>query len=238
MQLAARRVAWENTQLREMLASKGVSPGEIEGFLRGQEQMRPRVPSNTVASGDSQGGTAVRVNEIRLIEPPRIACSTDLILRQTWGKGIGAGEQEDSRSSTRMVEGQVIAKTPGGELNEEVPLLGSPAREPLYVDRMRDPKSASDKFGCDASDRPSAVDAERNSILPTVSDCFCSASSTASSFTKDDLMLEMSCETAASIISGMRGNGDREQARSQLGCEGGEHCNVKNIKVLQVMEMD
>jgi hypothetical protein len=51
-------------------------------------------------------------------------------------------------------------------------------------------------------------------------------------------MLKMSCEIAASIISGMRGNGDPERARLQLGCEGGEHCNVKNIKVLQIMEMD
>jgi len=51
-------------------------------------------------------------------------------------------------------------------------------------------------------------------------------------------MLEMSCEMAAEIISGMRENEDQERTRSQLGCSGYEQCHVKNITVLQLMTMD
>jgi hypothetical protein len=48
-------------------------------------------------------------------------------------------------------------------------------------------------------------------------------------------MLEMSCETAANIIAGMRGNGDKIRARRELGCDGEMQCNVKNIMVLQAL---
>lgn len=52
----------------------------------------------------------------------------------------------------------------------------------------------------------------------------------------DDMKLEMSCEAAASIIAGMRGNGDKEGARRDLGCAGNKYCNVRNIEVFQVMD--
>jgi hypothetical protein len=51
-------------------------------------------------------------------------------------------------------------------------------------------------------------------------------------------VLEMSCETAASIIAGMRGNDDEELAKIELGCSGEKRCNVNNIRVLQVMGME
>jgi hypothetical protein len=54
---------------------------------------------------------------------------------------------------------------------------------------------------------------------------------------EDTLPGTMSCEVAAGIISSMRGYGDNEQARSQLGCEGREHCTIDNMRILQVMEM-
>ena len=39
MQQAARRVVWENTQLRILLVSKGVSSQGIEDFIRGRERL-------------------------------------------------------------------------------------------------------------------------------------------------------------------------------------------------------
>jgi hypothetical protein len=48
----------------------------------------------------------------------------------------------------------------------------------------------------------------------------------------------MSCEAAALIIAGMGGIWDEGQVRSQLGCNGDEECNVKNMQVLQVLDMD
>jgi hypothetical protein len=55
---------------------------------------------------------------------------------------------------------------------------------------------------------------------------------------RDRLFLEMSCETAASIIASMRGNVDHEQVRLQLGCGGREQCIVKNTEVFQVLDQD
>lgn len=55
---------------------------------------------------------------------------------------------------------------------------------------------------------------------------------------EDESRLEMSCETAADIISSMRGTVDEQEARSQLGCEGRESCQVKTVEVLGVMGED
>jgi hypothetical protein len=43
----------------------------------------------------------------------------------------------------------------------------------------------------------------------------------------------MSCEIAASIIAGMRGYGDEDRVKQELGCEQGKKCNVKNIEILR-----
>jgi hypothetical protein len=53
-------------------------------------------------------------------------------------------------------------------------------------------------------------------------------------------MLEMSCDVAASIIAGMRGHGDNDRAKSELGCEEkeGRHCRVENVKIMQMLGRD
>lgn len=93
---------------------------------------------------------------------------------------------------------------------------------------------------CDASGQPYAVNPERTSVLPGGSDSsFVPALPADNSFIgDDDPILQMSCETAASIISSMRGHEDGEKIRWQLGCESHDPCRVKNVKVLQVMEME
>lgn len=49
----------------------------------------------------------------------------------------------------------------------------------------------------------------------------------------------MSCENAASIIASMRGHSEDEEAvRKKLGCASLQTCKVKNVEVLQVMEME
>jgi hypothetical protein len=222
MQVAARRVAWENTQLRDLLARNGVSSEEIEGCLRSRGRVEARVSSNTVVRLEQERDPVTQVHEDSPVEAlQRIARPTDRIPRETWALEMGAAEQV-GRGSTREFEGQVSPEAPVGELSKEV-LQQSPL--------------AQDGCGWDASNQPSVGDVEENDLLPTFSECFYPGLPRSSSSTEDDAMLVMSCETAASIISGMLGSGDREQARSQLGCVGHEHCNVKNMKVLQVMEM-
>jgi hypothetical protein len=210
-----------------LLASSGVLPEEIESFLRDRERKELRVPSNNIAKKEIQNSIAAR-DEHRSMEALHVASSNDQVLRKTMGKEVGVGKQRDSRRTTIAI----------GELNEAVPRLGSLGQESKSVDSVQVPGTADENCGCYASVQPSAVAAEKSSLLPTVSDCFYPAPPNSGSFTVDDSMLEMSCETAASIISSMRGNGDQQQARSQLGCKSREYCNVKNMKVLQVMEME
>jgi hypothetical protein len=215
-----------------LLASSGVLPEQIESFLRERERKEMHVPSNNIAKEETQSSIAAR-DEHRSIEALHVASSNDQVLRKTMGQEAGVGKQRDSRR-TREFDNTIAI----GELKEKVPRLGSLAQESKSVDSVQVPGAADENCGYYASVQPSAVAAEMSSLLPTVSDCFYRAPLTSGSLTVDDSTLEMSCENAASIISSMRGNGDREQARSQLGCKSREYCNVKNMKVLQLMEME
>jgi hypothetical protein len=227
MQLAARRVAWENTQLRDMLAGKGISTEEIERFLRGREGIAARIPSGDVAVGGLPGSTAAQGCEGRPSDALPAATPTDHGFPEPWGPEIGTGNQE----TTNVAEDQIVARTPASKPKKRVPGRNSRARGLMRGESVQASSSTSDK--------PFALNAEQGgTLLPTFSDCFSPASPASASFTGDDSMLEMSCQMAAEIISGMRDNEDHEQTRSQLGCVGHEHCNVKNVTVLQLMAMD
>ncbi|KAF1361192.1 hypothetical protein EJ07DRAFT_40436, partial [Lizonia empirigonia] len=47
---------------------------------------------------------------------------------------------------------------------------------------------------------------------------------------------EISCETAATIIAQMRGDGDEAAAQASLGCNAGEVCSIKNSFLMQIMD--
>jgi hypothetical protein len=47
---------------------------------------------------------------------------------------------------------------------------------------------------------------------------------------------ETSCDTAATILAQMRGDGDSEFARTMLGCQGTADCSVKNTTLFQVLD--
>jgi hypothetical protein len=72
---------------------------------------------------------------------------------------------------------------------------------------------------------------------PTTSECFCPPTATPKVRSLDN-GLEISCETAATIIVEMRGDGnvDIDSVRASLGCKGREKCSVKNSRVLQIMD--
>ncbi|KAH6843932.1 hypothetical protein B0T12DRAFT_457997 [Alternaria alternata] len=65
--------------------------------------------------------------------------------------------------------------------------------------------------------------------------CFCPPSSAPQQQSLDSGLL-ISCETAASIIAEMRGDGDRQRIRASLGCHGDKECSVKNTLVLELMD--
>jgi hypothetical protein len=145
MQLAARKVLWENAQLRDLLSRKGVPEYEITVFIQSQDQARSAQPQNSDAIFPSKHALASANNSAADIAGAPSICTT-------------------------------------------------PARLDL------EPSTHSHSLrGHDT----------------------------------------MSCESAANIIAGMRGHSDDDiQVRAQLGCQGNENCNVKNMKVFQVMEMD
>jgi hypothetical protein len=67
------------------------------------------------------------------------------------------------------------------------------------------------------------------------SSCFCAPSATIQERPLDAGLL-ISCETAATIIAEMRGDGDKHRIRASLGCRDQEDCNVKNSIVLELMD--
>ena len=44
------------------------------------------------------------------------------------------------------------------------------------------------------------------------------------------------CEDAANIIASMRGHGDTEAVRSELGCQPNISCTVKNITIFELLD--
>jgi hypothetical protein len=76
---------------------------------------------------------------------------------------------------------------------------------------------------------------QEDAECPNTASCFC-APTPMPKETPIDTGLLISCETAATIIAEMRGDGDRSQIRASLGCVGDEECNVKNTRVLELMD--
>jgi hypothetical protein len=148
MQAAARKVAWENKLLRDLLASRGVTSKEISSFILQREQ----------ASLES--------------------------------KACGPTQTRTRRATDQEIQAEVV-----------------------------------------------------QTFMPAEASSF----STAATIATEKLMVPsppshlhdtMSCENAANIIAGMRGTREDALVKMQLGCHGAEECNVKNVKVFQVMEMD
>jgi hypothetical protein len=190
MQLAARRVVWENSRLRVLLAHRGVSTEEIDTFLHGRLD---KIAQTTTSDA------------LPTIQP----------------------QHEPTPSSGQQVGGQDVVGTPVCDRKKRVP------KQPSTAQRQSAPGLSP------ASEHPAAFNVQQSPVVPPPgSGRFVSASPTSTAATGDDPMLEMPCEVAAEIISGMRENGDQEQARFELGCAGRQPCNVKNLTVLQLMAMD
>lgn len=233
MQLAARKVAWENGILRDLLADKGVSDQDIEAFVRNRERT-DLVPtsSDTVARASLQGGEGVGVHD-RSIETSHIGSRTGV---RGMRRDCSSGRQRTSNASTALGGHEAIFNSPGLR-HGQVTAPPRPANDPRPTDFSA--PSVLSPIGGDCSRNtsglPPGIEGEQQSLSLTVSDCFRLAARNESVPTRDDSMLEMSCETAANIIAGMRGNGDKIRARRELGCDGEMQCNVKNIMVLQAL---
>ena len=92
--------------------------------------------------------------------------------------------------------------------------------------------------GCCPPPKPQREVVMEDPDCPSTADCFCPPTTMAPP-TTGRLSIgndEISCETAATIISQMRGDGDDAAARASLGCNPGQVCSIKNSFLMQIMD--
>lgn len=223
--------------MRELLALIGVTDQQIDSFLNSGEAHTPLTVPQTIARHWSlQNFCDTATNQ----RPPSSPAELSASLSE---ESISRSGNNSRRSDSSM---------PDPFLKESMPKLG---------------QKRSDFDGIQLSDR-SHLDPHHTKNVPGLgwvvhSRCARSKSWTVSSVfneeefqppplfmvsdssrddsretTSDERMLEMPCETAAEIIAGMRGCGDMSLARYKLGCVPEKQCKVKNVDVLQILELD
>lgn len=227
VQEAARKVVWENTQLRRLLIERGVSEQEIESCLRtkpgandGTANVKLPAPQHSqLASATSLIRTGTRRLEERHADTPKSSTHIDVSVK--WSQPLvqnDCSEDKDSLWSHRRTEDGIPQKPS---------IKASPSVIP--PDYSMENCTIKDMAQADIQEQGLAV-------LEPLSDCFCPTLPEPYAPTSEQSDFEMSCEMAASIIIGMHGDGDVDVVRARLGCNLNQDCNVKNVDVMRVLE--
>jgi hypothetical protein len=118
--------------------------------------------------------------------------------------------------------------SPPPRTQEEMPAFSCPERMPANTQNL----------GCCPPPRPQPEVAMEDPDCPSTADCFCPPTTTAPSvFSRPAIGTdEISCETAATIIAQMRGDGDEAAARASIGCLPQQKCSIKNAFLMQVLD--
>lgn len=92
--------------------------------------------------------------------------------------------------------------------------------------------------GCCPPPKPQPEIVMEDPDCPSTADCFCPPTTTApSTISRSTIGTdEISCETAATIIAQMRGDGDEAAARASIGCLPQQVCSIKNAFLMQVLD--
>jgi hypothetical protein len=252
VQTAARKVDRQNAQLRKLLGIKGVSSEEIDEFLVQDSERQQSLPfSNSVARNKLQMGFSGRGHANQFCEDGSQTKHPVQIMTEISGRVERRDVKQDPVNSevedmnmdaavTSPYSG--IPRTP--ESLSTLPASNvQPRHTPIPVDDTKvcselSPTSAGADCSCGDGDISTDFDNEqRVGSLPLVPDCFCPDVPTQLVPGSDKKGLEMSCEDAAGILTGMLGGDGAEHARSQLGCGENLQCNVQSIKVLQLMDI-
>ena len=248
--MAARKIAWENAQLRELLASRGVSDQDVKNFLQGRDQTKSTFTSHNITNKELQGHPSLQADGHLYIDPFATVSPTTQ---------FPDTEEKEHDSNTRVhdtdagptVDGNGIIVNASSNIQHfQILPQGPSAHKPSLIrpSALRPhqlslsgyaPGSAESDYGRNSTQLSLGAEGEqRNLLVSPLPECYYPDIPAQSSSGKGTSTLEMSCETAASIIASMRGNGDDEQARLELGCADFQQCTIDNIKVMQVMEMD
>jgi hypothetical protein len=234
MQRAARKVAEENLRLRSLLASHGVAQEEVEAYLRSFDvasATHPYFDTSYASPTSRQSGTAkVEQDSVRWTEQPHARPLTQL-------------SAEAQRFGQSYVGAHVIQHM--AHHNQEEAVTIQPSHEPglpIALEASSFPKVADsyneteDSHSVHGNRNAQAFPIEEEDAdCPNTTSCFCAPTTTIKERPLETGLL-ISCETAATIIAEMRGDGDRHRIRASLGCHGDKECNVKNSIVLELMD--
>jgi hypothetical protein len=215
MQRAARKVAQENTRLRNLLARHGVSQAQVDSYLQSNDAnehssiQSARVPFRTpIETSTSVLRPMINVAPISERDHHTNDCHID-----THADNIAHPSRHHTFDEQAITANPQLSQTVLNGCNQTSGTL-------LRNTELRHEKSN---------------DAGNDSTCPNTSDCFCPPTSP-HAHQPLNAGLEISCEAAATIIIEMRGDGDVESVRAALGCAGRENCNVRNSTVLQIMD--
>ena len=226
MQHAARKVLHENAMLRNLLAQHNIPRDVIDSHLQSFGESRAQDVAATATAREvasPEDGHLVGA----IFSPP---APTAAFIH---AHHIDPSHLERQRTAPHYASGNYSQNSDGQyenptehdadfllSLMRSSPLAG-PSRHAQESD-----ESNGEAFTPDTSD---------HAICPNDDDCFCAPTI----FHEQDHgspATEMSCETAASILTDLRGPTDTYSIRILLGCSDTAECMVNTSTVLQMME--
>ncbi|WEW56858.1 hypothetical protein PRK78_002313 [Emydomyces testavorans] len=211
VQAAGRKVAEENLLLRSLLRLRGVTDVDVEEYLRVHGDGRK-------SDGGGGGGGGVSAE----LRP-----SSSSMSRLVQGDKAGEGRVDHAMTKRRGLKSAQGYSHMDGLGSEERMGGVQPARR-----WEAGPSSGAVRNGHQPRTRTPSCDGLTATDGETSRECN----------QKDELYNEFdaaqvtSCETAARIITMMRGDPDTRDARTELGCAPGADCVVKNMTIFEILD--
>lgn len=229
MQQAAQKVLWENRRLRELLVRNGITNEEIHRFIQDHERMIPQSElSNNVTEIEVKQDGNFKLDHTTATAPRKIMGEVESSKHPQATVDIGPELNDDGTAAN-------IRRQPG-QTPDDMFTVRRGVNKELEIDPTPGP------LGAASITHMSGIYGSLNTeTTPPITFMSLSphlASSPPSLEAMNKSTLEMSCEAAASIVAGMRIHGDKHKVLQQLGCEQGNRCNVKNVDVLGMIQMN
>lgn len=229
MQRAARKVAEENSLLRSLLASRGVTHHEVEAYLRSfNTTTTTPITTAPITTAPSHAPHMLPVPT----GLPRTPVSHQVVVPKTVPLCMPPPTQSPAQTSIGPLA--PTTSQPQAQPRSEPQSIQRPAPAAMDASPASTCCKPADGTGHDNSTSTFPM-LQEDAECPNTASCFC-APTPMPKETPLDTGLLISCETAATIISEMRGDADRSRIRASLGCVGDEECTVKNTRVLELMD--
>lgn len=233
LQVAARKVAWENARLRNFVASKGIAKEEVENFLDDCRRHDYQDPANRQVNnyGGHATGLGLAGPPLSIPVPRKSDRELAVVKSEAYQNAHEASSPlEAVLQNVEQHQSPMIHDSRAEESGLSPPTVGKSSRS----SPSHDPKLSSPAV-------PDGV--EESDYCSTFGDALAPQERGPSKPTKcqprgpTNDQHQTSCEVAARIIAGMRWENDQEAVLAALGCNGTVDCTVKNTRVFQLMDM-